>query len=75
MGGPGFVSTQGKEISVLSKSSRPALGSTQPPIQRVPGFLPGGKATSREDNHSVPFSAEVTSTSPIYLHGMDRNYF
>jgi hypothetical protein len=44
MEGPGFVSGQRKKISLLCKSSRPALGPTQPAIQRVLGFFPGGEA-------------------------------
>jgi hypothetical protein len=27
-----------------SKMSRPGMGPIQPPIRRIPGFLPGGKA-------------------------------
>jgi hypothetical protein len=56
---------------LFSKSSTPALGSTQPPIQWVPGVLsPGVKQPGREANHSPPASAEVkkmwiyTSTPP-----------
>jgi hypothetical protein len=50
----------------LFASSSPALGSTQPPIQWVPGV----KRPGREANHSPPTSAEVnkilnyTSTPP-----------
>jgi hypothetical protein len=33
----------GKKIFLLSKMSRLALGTTQPPIQRVPGLYHGGK--------------------------------
>jgi hypothetical protein len=40
---------------LFSKSSRPALGSTQPPIQWVPGV----KRLGREVDHSPPTSAEV----------------
>jgi hypothetical protein len=54
-----------------SDRSTPALGSTQPPIQWVPGALsPGVKRPGREDAHSAPASAEVkkmwiyTSTPP-----------
>jgi hypothetical protein len=40
------------------KSSRPALGSTQLPIQWVPGTLsPGVKRQGREADHSPPTSA------------------
>jgi hypothetical protein len=55
----------------FSMSSRPALGSTQPHLQRVPGALsPGIKRPEREADHSPPTSAEVkkmwicTPTSP-----------
>jgi hypothetical protein len=41
-------------------SSRPALGSTQPPIQWVPEALSlGVKQLGREADHSPPASAEV----------------
>jgi hypothetical protein len=45
---------------LFSTSSRPALGSTQPPIQLVPGALsPGVKRQGREADHSLPATAEV----------------
>jgi hypothetical protein len=56
---------------IFSKYSRPALGSTQPPIQWVPEALSAGvKRPGREADHSRPASAEVkkmwiyTSTPP-----------
>jgi hypothetical protein len=55
----------------FSMLSRPALGSTQPPIQWVLGALsPGVKRQGREADHSPPTCAEVkkmliyTSTPP-----------
>jgi hypothetical protein len=55
---------------LFSTSSRPALGSTKPPIQSVPGELsPGVLRPEREANHLPQISAEVkkiwiyTSTS------------
>jgi hypothetical protein len=47
----------------FSMSSRPALGSTQPPIQWIPGplFL-GVERPGREADHSSPTSAEVKKT-------------
>jgi hypothetical protein len=55
----------------FSTLSRPALGSTQPPIQWVPGALSAGvKRPGRKADHSSPASAEVknmwmyTSTPP-----------
>jgi hypothetical protein len=43
--------------------SRPALGPTQPSVQRVPGVLsPGVKARpGRDADHSPPSSAEVVN--------------
>jgi hypothetical protein len=55
------ISPTGQRIFLLAPASRPALGSTQPPIQWVPGgHFPGGKARPRRDAvHSPPSSAEV----------------
>jgi hypothetical protein len=45
---------------LFSKSSRPALVSTQPPIQWVPGALSQGvKLPGREAINSAPTSAEI----------------
>jgi hypothetical protein len=61
----------GDEYFHFSTSPRPALVSTQPPIQWVPGPLsPGVKRPAREADHSPPTNAEVkkmwiyTSTPP-----------
>jgi hypothetical protein len=44
----------------FSTSSRPALGSTKPRIQRIEGVLsPGVKRSEHEADESVPASAEV----------------
>jgi len=57
--------------------NRPALGSTQPPIQWAPGALPlEVKPPERKGDHSPPSIAEVknvwsyTRTPPISLHGV-----
>jgi hypothetical protein len=61
----------GRFKNFLFMESRPAVGSTQPPIQWVPGALsPWVKRPGREADHSPPASAEVkklwiyTSTPP-----------
>jgi hypothetical protein len=56
-----FDPRQRQRIFLLVSASRPALGPTQPPVQRVPGALsPGGTARpGRDADHSPPFSAEV----------------
>jgi hypothetical protein len=62
----------GSRIFLFFTSSRPALGSTQPPIQWVPGALfPGIKWPGRESNRSPSASAEVKkmwiyTSSPPY---------
>jgi hypothetical protein len=67
-------------LRISSTSSRPALGSTWPPLQCVPGALsPGIKRPLREADHSTPASAEVkkmwiyTSIPPIRFHGVVLN--
>jgi hypothetical protein len=50
----------GSRMFLFSRSSRPALRSTQPPLQWVPGDLsPEVKRPGREVDHSPPNSAEV----------------
>jgi hypothetical protein len=50
-------------IITFSTSSRPALGSTQPPIPWILGVLsPGVKRPGREADHSPPASTEVKKT-------------
>jgi len=39
--GPGFESRQAQKIFIFSEKSSPALSSTKPPIQYVPGFYHG----------------------------------
>jgi hypothetical protein len=73
--GSEFESRYG-QISRLSTSFRPVLGSTQPPIQYVPGL----KLQGREADHSPPSSAEVNNCGaipplPIFLRGIVLNYF
>jgi hypothetical protein len=55
--------------NLCSSETRQALGSTQPPIQWVPGaFPPWAKRPGREADHSPPASAEVKvyTSIPIY---------
>jgi hypothetical protein len=48
---------------LFSTSSRPVLGTIQPPIQRVPGALsPGVKRQRHKADHSAPDNAEVNKT-------------
>jgi hypothetical protein len=49
---------------LFSLSSRPAVGSTQPPIQWVRGV----KRPGREADHSPPTSAEVKKNVDLYIH-------
>jgi hypothetical protein len=55
------VIPQRQDIFLSSTSSRPALGTIQPPIHWVPGVLPPG----REVDCSPPSSAEVKNGEAI----------
>jgi hypothetical protein len=57
-----FDSLKGKEIVLLTTASRQALGTTQPPIQWVPGVKRQGREA---DGHSPSFSAEVKNGGAI----------
>jgi hypothetical protein len=58
---------------ISSMSSRPALGSTQPPIQWVPGALsPGVNRTGREADHSPPNKCGVQENMDLYIHSPIR---
>jgi len=54
---PGFEPERGKKIFV-SRTSRLALGQTQPPIQFVPEFVPEAERQGRVVDQSHPSSAE-----------------
>jgi hypothetical protein len=59
-GPPEFDSRQGPDMFLYSIASRPALGSTQSPVQWVPDALsPGVRGQRRETDRSPPSSAEV----------------
>jgi hypothetical protein len=76
-GSSGFDSLRGLGIFLFTTASRPALGSTEPPIQWVPGALSlGVKRPVRDADHSPPSSVEIknawiyTFTPPIRLLGV-----
>jgi hypothetical protein len=63
-----FESRKWLEELLLTTVPRPALGPTQPPIQRVPGVLSLGiKQAGREADHSPPSSAEIKECVELYL--------
>jgi hypothetical protein len=67
----------GQETLLFSKTARPALGPTQPPIH----WISGVGQPEHEVSRSSPSTAKVknewsyNSTRPIYLHDMDRDNF
>jgi hypothetical protein len=72
-----FDSRHGLGIFLFTTASRPALGPTQPPIQRVLGVLSFGvRRPERETDHSPPPNAEIknarsyTFTPPTRLHSV-----
>jgi hypothetical protein len=65
----GFDSRRGLAIFLFTTASRTALGSTQPPIQWVPGALSlGVKQPGREADQSLLSSAEVKEWVELYHH-------
>jgi hypothetical protein len=71
--------SEGQEIFLYSRESRPTPEPTQPPIQWVPGALfLGVKRLGREADHSPPSNAEVKNGEaipplPPHLHGFVLN--
>jgi hypothetical protein len=57
--GPRFESRWGLEIFLISKTSKPALGPTLPPIQWVPGLFSRSKLPGCEVDLLTPSNAEV----------------
>jgi hypothetical protein len=56
----GFESRRGLGIFLFTTASRTALGTTQPPIQWVPGALSlGVKRPGREVDNSLPSNAKI----------------
>jgi hypothetical protein len=76
-GDQGSIPGRGKRIFPLASVSRPALGPTPPPVQRVPGILFLGLKhwPGRDTDNSPQCSAEVknegyTNSPHKCLHGM-----
>jgi hypothetical protein len=76
-----FESKKGLQIFLFTTMSRPALESTQPPLQWVPGALSlEVKQPGHEADHSALSSAKAknarnyTSTPPLCLHGIVLSY-
>ena len=63
--GPGIKYWWGQDFP---PPSRLALGPTQPPIRRVPGYFQGLKRLGRGVNHSPPPSAEVKERVELFLY-------
>jgi hypothetical protein len=77
---PFFDPRQEQGIFLFSTTSRPALGSTHPPNQRISGILASEvKRSGREADLSSPSTAEVKNGEaipplPIHLHVTVLNY-
>jgi len=73
LGSSGITPQYSIGIFLFTTVSRPALGPTQPPVQRVPWVLSVGvKLPGREADQSPPSSAEVKECVELYLHSSTR---
>jgi len=63
--GPMIESRYDREFPQMS---RPALGSTQPPVQWVPRLLSGVKQPRRGADHRPPSSAKAEERVELYLY-------
>ena len=63
--GPGFESRRGRDFPHLSI---PALGSTQSPVQWIPGLSLGIKRPGRGVDHPLSSSVEVTERVELYFY-------
>jgi len=81
MDGPWLEYRQGQEIFILRKYLDWAWELLNLLLNGYWGSCTGIKRLGRDADHSPSFSAEVknewsyTSTSPVCLHGVDRNTF
>jgi len=64
----GLDSWQGLGIFLFTTVSKMVLGSTQPPIQWVPGVLSLWVKQLGCESYSPPSSAEVKEYMELYLH-------
>jgi len=63
-----FDPWQKQEILPFSQTTRPAVGSIQPPIQWIPGALSSGIMQLKlVVDHSPPSCAMVTNDGKLYL--------
>ena len=66
----GFEYRREQEIFIFSKLSRPALGSTRPPVQWEPGSFPDAHKPRRDIDYSATSSAELKTaeliSTPLY---------
>jgi hypothetical protein len=59
---------QSRWVQVFPRTSGLAVGTTEPPVQRVPGPFPGVKVTGTWRWLLTPSSAEVKERVELYLY-------
>jgi len=74
-----LIAGKSKRFFLSQKTSRLALGPTQPQTQWVMGFLPWGQS-SQVTTHSclvlrLRMNGAIPLLTPICLHGVDRDNF